>query len=297
MSKVSVIIPVFNCERFIGEAIDSVLAQTYRDFELIVVDDGSEDDTAMRVRSYGDKLTYLYQSNAGQAKARNLGYAHSSGEYLVFLDADDRWYPQMLQVEVQALDANPQVGLVYSDVDVINEDGELLQRHYLAHRANRKKKVNSIIGSHSIPFPSASLKRRVIFEKAGCFDVSFYQGGEDVVLWAKMYRLADFLRIPQSLVQRRMQRHQVSHIKERRLEADLMASHKLWTLFAEEPDRQAELLVTYARTWSREGQRLVSQGKLKSGRECFQRSLRYYPFYFRNYVRWIRSYFHRASGE
>ena len=312
MPKVSIIIPAFNCERFIGEAIDSVLAQTYTDFELIVVDDGSEDQTAQKVKQYGEKLTYLYQPNSGQAKARNLGYAHSNGEYLAFLDADDRWYPQMLEVEVQALDSNPQMGLVYSDVDVIairaaggkardppRPEHEVhpgsAQEHYLARRAGKKRASYSIIGFHSIPFPSASLKRRVIFEKAGCFDVSFYQGGEDVVLWAKMYRLANFLWIPQSLAQRRMQRRQVSHMKERRLEADLMASNKLWTLFAEEPDRQTDLLVTYGRIWSREGQRLVRGGKLKSARECFRRSHRYYPFYIRNYIRWIRSYFHRSA--
>lgn len=290
MPKVSVIIPVFNCDRFIGEAIESVLAQTYRDFELIVVDDGSEDKTAERVKQYGDKLTYLYQPNSGQAKARNLGHANSSGEYLAFLDSDDRWYPQMLEIEAQALDANPQVGLVYSDVDIIDDDGSLLQQHYLAQRAKKKKPFYSIIGFHSIPFPSASLKRRNIFEKAGGFDVSFYQGGEDILLWAKMYRLAEFLWIPQSLAQRRIQRHQVSHMKKRRLEADLMASNKLWDLFADEPDRQTDLLITYARIWSREGQRLVREGDLKAGRQCFRRSFRYYPFYLRNYFRLMRSY-------
>jgi len=300
MPKVSVIIPTFNCERFIGEAIESVLAQTYRDFELIVVDDGSEDKTAERVKQYGDKLTYLNQPNSGQARARNLGYTHSSGEYLAFLDSDDQWYPQMLEIEIQALDANPKVGLVYSDVDLIDEDGKLLQQHYLAQRAQRKKPFNSIIGYHWIPYPSASLKRRSIFEKAGCFDVSFYKGGEDVLLWAKMYRLADFLRIPQSLAQRRIHGHQVTKLGKKRpavISMDTTLYNKLWALFADEPDRQADLLVTYARMWSREGQRLVREGNLKSGRECFRRSFRYYPFYWRNYVRLIRSYFYPLGAS
>lgn len=292
MPKVSVIIPVYNGERFIGEAIESVLAQTYRDFELIVVDDGSEDQTAQKAKQYGDKLIYLYQPNSGVAKARNLGHARSAGEYLAFLDADDRWYPKMLETQVQAMDANPHVGLVYSDVDIIDEDGKILQEQYLTRRARRKKPIYSVIGNHGIPFPSASLKRRDIFEKAGCFDVSFYQGGEDVLLWAKMYRLADFLWLPQSLAQRRVQQHQISHARKRRLEADLMASNKLWTFFADEPDRQTDLLVTYARLWSREGQRLVREGDLKLGRECFRRSFRYYPFYLRNYIRQMRSYFY-----
>lgn len=296
MPKVSVIIPVFNCDRFIGEAIESVLAQTYRDFELIVVDDGSEDKTAERVKQYGDKLTYFYQPNSGQARARNLGYANSSGEYLAFLDSDDRWYPQMLETEVHALDKNPHVGLVHGDVDIIDEEGRILQQRYLSRRAERKNPVYSSIGYHSIPFPSASLKRRDIFERAGRFDASFYQGGEDLLLWAKMYRLADFLWIPQSLAQRRVQRHQVSRIKKKRIEADLMVFDKLWPFFADEPERQANLLVTYARIWSREGQRLVEEGDVQGGRKCFRRSYAYYPFYLRNYIRLIRSYFYLPFG-
>lgn len=290
MPKVSVIIPAYNCERFIGEAIDSVLAQTFKDFEVIVVDDGSDDGTAKEAERYGDRLTYLHQPNRGQASARNLGFVHSGGDYLAFLDSDDRWYPQMLEVEVQALDNNPRVGLVYSEVDIIDDNGKLIQRKFLTQRAQRKKPVESVIGYHWIPYSSASLKRRSVFEKAGCYDADFYQGGEDVVLWAKMYRLADFLRIPQSLAQRRIHRSQVSRMKERRLEADLMAFNKLWLLFADEPNLQTDLLATYARIWSRQGQRLVREGDIQGGRKCFYLSFRYYPFYLRNYIRLIISF-------
>ena len=157
MPKVSVIIPVYNGERFICDAIESVLAQTYKDFELIVMDDGSQDQTNQRIKGYGHRLTYLYLPNSGQARARNLGHTHSSGEYLAFLDSDDRWYPKMLEVEVRAMDENPQAGLVYSDVGIIDEEGKLLQERYLAQRAKRKKPIDSIIGYHWIPFPSASL--------------------------------------------------------------------------------------------------------------------------------------------
>ncbi len=292
MPKVSVVIPAYNSERFIWDAIESVLGQTYRDFELIVVDDGSQDQTAQKIKGYDDRLTYLYQPNSGQARARNLGHTHSSGEYLAFLDSDDGWYPKMLEIEVRAMDDNPQAGLVYSDVDIIDEEGKLLQERYLAQRAKRKKPKDSFVGYHWIPFPSASLKRRDIFEKAGCFDVSFYQGGEDVLLWAKMYRLADFQWVPQSLSQRRFHRHSSKHLGTRH-EAHVILYNKLWTFFADDPDRQTDLLVAFARFWSREGQRLVKERNLASGRECFRRSFRFYPFYFRNYIRLIRSYFYR----
>ena len=106
-------------------------------------------------------------------------------------------------LETQALDQNSQVGLVYSDVDIIDEEGTLRQEHYLARRFQGEKITNPIIGPHTIPFPSASLKRRDIFEKAGCFDVTFYQGGEDLLLLAKMYHRAGFFWTPESLAQRR----------------------------------------------------------------------------------------------
>lgn len=292
MPKVSVIIPAYNCERFIGAAIESVLQQTFRDYEIIVVDDGSTDKTNEVVQRYRGRLQYLKQSNNGQAMARNLGFRHSSGEYLAFLDADDIWYPNMLETEVAALAADPKFGLVYSDLDIIDENGRIIEKSYLSKRAKRKKPIKTFLDYHSTPFPSASLKRRSIFEKAGAFDTSFYQGGEDALLWAKMYRLADFGWIPEALAQRRIHRQQVSHARQRRFEADSMLYNKLWELFSDDPDEQARLLTSYARIWSREGQRLVKEGQHDEGRRCLFRSFRFYPFYWRNYIRIAKSYLH-----
>ena len=292
MPKVSVIIPVYNCERFIGAAIESVLHQTFKDYELIVVDDGSTDKTSKFVDTYKDRLKYLTQSNSGQASARNLGFRCSSGEYLAFLDADDLWYPNMLETEVMALDENPKSGLVYSDLDIIDENGKVVEQSHLSKRARRKKPIKTFLGYHGTPFPSASLKRRIVFEKAGAFDTSFYQGGEDVLLWAKMYRLAEFLWIPKVLAQRRIHGRQVSHTRQRRLEADSRLYNKLWELFSDIPEEQARLLVNYARLWSREGQKLIEEGRRREGRYFFSRSLRFYPFYWRNYIRIAKSYLH-----
>lgn len=292
MPKVSVIIPVYNCERFIGAAIESVLHQTFKDYELIVVNDGSTDKTPDVVETYRDRLQYLTQSNSGQAAARNLGFRHSAGEYLAFLDADDVWYANMLETEVAALDANAKLGLVYSDLDIIDDNGKVIEKSYLSKRAKRKKPVKTFLGYHGTPFPSASLKRRIIFEKAGAFDTSFYQGGEDALLWAKMHRLAEFGWIPQVLAQRRIHSRQVSHARQRRLEADSRLYNKLWELFSDDPEEQARLLVNYARIWSREGQRLVKEGRRDEGRRFLFRSFHFYPFYWRNYIRIAKSYLH-----
>lgn len=291
MPKVSIIIPVYNGEPFIKEAIESVLAQSFKDYELIIVDDGSTDGTSRIVATFDNKLRYLQQPNAGQATARNFGYRCSKGEYLAFLDADDRWYPQMLETSVPILDANDGIALTYSDVDLIDRNGMIVQAGYLTERGKRKKPQQSFMGFHSIPFPSASIKRRTIFEAAGCFDTSFYKGGEDVLLWAKMYRLGQFYWIPKALCQRRIHDGQVSHTRELRLEADTKIYNKLWELFCDEPEEQSRLLINYARIWSREGQRLIEQGRRDDARRFFLRSFRFYPFYWRNYLRIAKSFF------
>ncbi|MFM6207508.1 glycosyltransferase family 2 protein, partial [Planktothrix sp.] len=89
MPRVSVIIPTYNCDRFLPEAIDSVLMQTYQDYEIIVIDDGSTDQTCQVLESYKHKIRYFYQENQGSAVARNLGIKQAQGEFIAFLDADD----------------------------------------------------------------------------------------------------------------------------------------------------------------------------------------------------------------
>lgn len=101
--RISVIIPVYNGEKYVGEAINSVLNQQILPFEIIVVDDGSTDSTESVCKSYGDKLIYLKQENQGAAAARNLGVNKASGAYLAFLDADDIWLPARLQDGITAL--------------------------------------------------------------------------------------------------------------------------------------------------------------------------------------------------
>ena len=129
--KVSVVIPVFNGERFIGDAFPSALGQTFRDFEIIVVDDGSIDQTEKIVRQFSDCVAYHRQENRGAAAARNLGVMCTSGEWIAFLDADDIWYPQKLAVQFEAVAMNPGIAFVYSDMDTIDVHEAILQRNFL----------------------------------------------------------------------------------------------------------------------------------------------------------------------
>ncbi len=115
MPSVTVLVDTYNYGRFIEEAIESVLSQDYprERMEVLVVDDGSKDDTAQRVRKYGDGIQYLYKRNGGQASAFNYGLARAKGEIIAFLDADDYWLPGKLRRVVEEFERHPEVGLVY----------------------------------------------------------------------------------------------------------------------------------------------------------------------------------------
>ena len=112
---VSVVMPAYNAERFIDEALESVLNQSHQQLEVIVVDDGSTDGTAARVQAYGDPVRYLQQVNAGVGAARNSGLEAATGDYIAFLDADDLWRPEKLDVQLEIAARNPESGLIACD--------------------------------------------------------------------------------------------------------------------------------------------------------------------------------------
>lgn len=132
MAKISVIVPVYNGERYLRESIESVLSQSYRDFELIVVDDGSSDNTREVISQYDGKYSYFkavyHSENKGVSAAKNSGIAVSSGEFLVFAAADDIQEKDRLEVSIQALEENPDLDMVFIDCQMIDSEGNLLNR-------------------------------------------------------------------------------------------------------------------------------------------------------------------------
>lgn len=127
--KVSVIIPTYNRAEFISDAIESVLNQTFEDYEIIIVDDGSTDNTKQIVQSYTSKVKYYYQEQSGVSSARNYGIKAATGEYIAFLDSDDQFLPQKLEKQVEVLENNPRIGIVYSP-------------HIIWHPESDEKKVS-----------------------------------------------------------------------------------------------------------------------------------------------------------
>src|SRR3989338_9104043 len=113
MSTISIIIPSYNCASYIKEALESVFAQTYRDYEIIVVD-SSTDETTSILRSYGNQLMVIWQKAGGVAAARNAGLGKARGQFVALLDADDRWEPNLLEASVAALTAHPEAVMSFT---------------------------------------------------------------------------------------------------------------------------------------------------------------------------------------
>jgi glycosyltransferase involved in cell wall biosynthesis len=164
---VSVLIGVYNGAPYIAEAIESVFAQTYRPLELIVVDDGSTDDSGDIVRSYGDALVYERQENAGNGAARNRAVALASGRRLAFLDADDRFVRDKLERQTAVLDAHPDVDVVFGYV-----------REFLSPELTEEERASIRPPAPPTPWtaPNLMLVRREAFSKVGPFAESLKVG-------------------------------------------------------------------------------------------------------------------------
>lgn len=173
MPAVSVIIPAYNAEKFLGETVRSVLSQTFSDFEIIICDDGSTDKTAEVAKSFGDeRVKYIHQKNAGVSVARNNGAANSTGRYLAFLDADDLFDPDNLQKKAAFLESNPDVALVFADCDVIDGEGNGTGEYLIGNDTDIL--TNLLLWNGTvIPGPSCILITRQAFEMSGGFDPHF----------------------------------------------------------------------------------------------------------------------------
>jgi hypothetical protein len=184
MPKVSVIIPTYNRANMVGKAIESVFKQTYPDWELLVVDDGSQDDTRRVITAYPDPpVRYIFQDNGGTSKARNTGVKASTGEYIAFLDSDDLFLPDKLGLQVAALDRNPHIGLVASGwTEVDTEQAPL--RDLNPWRLTPNLSLNDWLNGCPVIVPAVLVRRSWLIQ-VGLFD-DHLRYVEDWDLWLRL---------------------------------------------------------------------------------------------------------------
>lgn len=183
---VSVIIPAYKAAAFIGDTLDSLRTQTFRNFEVIVVNDGCPDTANLErvLQPYQHEIRYLKQANAGPAAARNAALAVSSAPLIALLDSDDVWEPDYLQVQVGLLDANPNVDVVYPNATFFGEDRGVANTFMEVFPSRGEVTVASLALRECYVFISATCRREAVI-RAGGFDVNI-RGAEDFDLWLSM---------------------------------------------------------------------------------------------------------------
>lgn len=181
--SISVVIPAYNAGRFINAAIDSVLQQTVPPLEIIVIDDGSTDDTCERLLIYGQQIRYYFQNNAGIGAARNTGICAADGDWIALLDADDIWHPRKLELQSSVIRRNPSVSLIGTVDFLIDKDGARLND---AHQMPIPYKVEQLalvrLLQSSVFCPSSAVLRKVYITANGGFALDV-QGSEDMLMW------------------------------------------------------------------------------------------------------------------
>jgi len=190
MKKVSVIIPAYNNADLTVRTVESVLRQTYKNIEIIVVDDGSTDNTKLKLVPYTGKIKYVYKKNGGACSARNLGIRLSTGEYIGFLDCDDIYLPKKIELGIDYLEKHPDFGFVHTAAYYVDEKDKILRRfshynsRYTGWIAKRLLPRNYICNSTPIV-------RKTCFKKVGIFDETIFIPAD----WDMWLRIAESYKV------------------------------------------------------------------------------------------------------
>jgi glycosyltransferase involved in cell wall biosynthesis len=187
-----VIIPVYNGQETVSRAIDSALKQTYPQREIIVVDDGSTDSTLELLRGYGPTIQLVKQEHSGISIARNTGLSIARGEYIAFLDCDDTWIPEKLQLQVEILRKYPSVGLTFGNLEMVSRNGEKLGSTTLASSRRYSPSWEDILVRFALS-PGSAMGRKDLMIKSGGFDPAFVEPGyEDTDFFLRLREITDF---------------------------------------------------------------------------------------------------------
>jgi glycosyltransferase involved in cell wall biosynthesis len=298
MTRVSIITPCFNAEKYIGKTIASVQSQTFTDWEHIIVDDGSHDRSAEVIQSSsaGDsRIRLIEQPNGGVCKARNVGFAAASpeSEYLLFLDADDCLKPEMLETLTSHLDRHPDVGLVYSNFININANGDEIETiHFPRYVATRfglrvlpedqpETPFLSLLATGALP--SATVMRRSIYEQTTGWDEAFGQHFEDHDLFLRMALRSHCHYLSSILLEYR--RHEQQSTKSANYGGKIKKFYDRWMAMETLTDEQKSLFKTAFRFYIGRatshrgllsGNRYLKQGEVSTALQCYVGAMRRY---------------------
>ena len=285
MPIVSVIIPTYNRKKLLIETLTSVFEQEYKDFEIIVVDDGSTDNTkeALHAIITNNLIKYIYQDNAGSSSARNAGIKNAKGKYLTFLDSDDLYSPTKLRKQVVYLDKNLNISIIHCDYSKFDNSG--IDLGYRNTSFFEGWIYPSILKQWSMLMGvSCVMVRSNIFEKVGFFDESL-EAAEDLDMWARIAYHYEFRRIPENLVKIRAHSSSMSANKE--------GLEKTFRIYLEKAfERDPELTRRYknrilSTMYTYSGLNLLGEGNqtlMKAVRNNSKKAIKFWPFELKAYL-------------
>lgn len=267
MVKASIVIPTYNRADFIQQTIQSVLDQTYKDFEIIIIDDGSKDNTKQIVedciKKTPDKISYFFQENKGVSAARNFGIDKSKGEFIVFLDSDDVLLPNCFELQRKAFDENPYTGLVYGKRSLIDKEGNIIKKDF----SNKKFKSGYIFDDllfGSCMVPCTVMVKRDCLKTVGYYDESI-SGGEDWELYLRICKKYPVIFIDSVIANYRYHGNNSIFDSEKMFNniLQILNKHKGW--FNDK--------IHKSHFYNEYGWELLQKGNIKKGEELILRSL------------------------
>ena len=296
--KVSIIMPVLNGQRYIVEALESILAQTYKNYELVAVDDGSTDRTREILFQFQDRMEIRYVRHEvckGISVSVNDGIRNATGEYITFLDHDDVWFPRFLETQAAHLDAHPLVGMIHCDFQTIDPQGKIIEESVALCR-NRKRPSGEVFRQlfmDSFIAATSAMIRKECFDRLGGFDESLYWG--DYHMWLRIARHYRIDYVPEVLSKYRQHPNQSTRTLDvEQPDQDSVAMIAIKKFLESHPDvrqelgektirrRMAMLYFDMAYAW-------LWKGARKNARACLRKAIRLWPTRSAYYVSYAMS--------
>lgn len=287
-SLVSVIVPTYNYAHFLSDSLGSVLLQTYNSYEIIVVDDGSTDNTKAVLNPFMQKIKYIHlEQNRGLPTARNIGIQSAHGKYIAFLDADDLWLPEKLQTDMEYFEKFPDVSMVYSRHTNIDENGVELD-------VKTKKRLPSgnifiqLFSEQNFVISSSVVVRKDVFETVGLFDERLFNC-QDWDMWLRIAFYFKAAGINKTLVKYRHNPRSLSKNRDNVLKYQKLVIDKTYNTFKDKMYGISEKLYKkrLASHYAKTGRYYLRIGNKTLANENFRLSLKYDPLNFRT----LRYYF------
>ncbi len=293
---VSIILPTYNCAAFLPHSIGTILLQTYNSYEIIVIDDGSTDNTKEVLHPFMQRIKYIrLEQNKGLPTARNIGIRSAQGKYIAFIDADDLWLPEKLQTDIEYFETHSEVSMIYSKHINIDEKGDDLD-------GNTKRQLPSgniftqLFSEQNFIITSSVVVRKEVFETTGLFDEQLFNC-QDWDMWLRIAFHFQVAGINKPLVKYRHNPHSLSKNRNNVLKYQKIIIDKIYNKFKDTENGIHEKLYKkrLASHYAKAGRYYLRIGDKNRANENFGLSLKNAPLNFRSLRYYLCTFFHKSK--